>query len=404
MAESRPTLQALEDFADALRLDDPEVLYEQAPCGYLSTTPDGLVVKVNQTLLTWLGYGRDDLVGRKRLVDLLTPGGRIFHETHYAPMLRMQGTARELAVELVRADGSRFPVLLNANTDRDSGGNPRAVRIALFDAAERRSYERELLRAKEQAEVAERRARELVDSLQSTLIPPSPPQIPDLEVVTAYHPAGAGLEVGGDFFDVFPVRQDDWIVMLGDVCGKGVEAAAVTALVRHTVRALAVLVDSPAEVVAGLHEVLRNHPSDRFCTLVLMRLHRRAGGWTATVVVGGHLPPYLLPRDGAVEELGGRSPLVGVLDQPVFRESHVELEPGDVVVLYTDGLTEARRDDEQYGQDRLLDLVARSPRGAEAVVPAMLAGVQEFRAGEPTDDIAIVAIEVPMLADGPSVS
>ncbi len=398
-----PRRDALDDFTEALRLDDPEDLYEQAPCGYLSTTPDGLVVKVNQTLLTWLGYERDEVVGQRTFVDLLTPGGKIFHETHYAPMLRMQGTARELALDLVRADGSRFPVLLNANTDRDPAGQPRAVRIALFDATERRAYERELLRAKEQAEVAEERARQLVDSLQRTLVPPTPPRIPDLEVVTAHQPAGRGVEVGGDFYDVFPVGHDDWIVVLGDVSGKGVEAAAVTALARHTVRALAALVDSPAEVVAGLDEVLRKDPSGRFCTLVLLRLRHDGDGWRTTVVVGGHPPPFLLPRGGGACEIGGRSPLVGLLDQAEFCDSHADLQPGDVVVLYTDGITEARRGDDLYGVDRLRDLLARTPRRAEVVVSEMLAATQDFQSGEARDDIAIVAIEVPLLATSPSV-
>lgn len=396
MSEAARLEEALEDFHEAVRLDDPEMLYEQAPCGYLSTTPDGRIVKVNQTLLTWLGYERDELVGRKSFVNLLTPGGRIFHETHYAPMLRLQGTARELAVDLVRRDGSRFPVLINANTDQDPHGQPRVVRIALFDATERRSYERELLRAKEQAEAAESRARRLVDSLQRTLVPPTPPRIPDLELATAYRPAGGGSEVGGDFYDVFPVGHDDWIVVLGDVCGKGVEAAAVTALVRHTVRALAALVESPAEVVAGLDEVLSNDPSGRFCTLVLMRLRRDPDGWTATVVVGGHPPPYLLRAGEDVQELGDRSPLVGVLDHPQFHDSSLSLHPGDVLVLYTDGVTEARQHAELYGEERLRDLLSRTPAHAATVVPAVVGAALDFQLGDATDDIAVVAIEVPL--------
>ena len=86
--------------------DSADDLYEHAPCGYLSTLPGGLIVKVNQTFLTWTGYGRHELVGRRRFQDLLTAGGRIFHETHYAPLLHMQGSVREIAVEVVRADGS----------------------------------------------------------------------------------------------------------------------------------------------------------------------------------------------------------------------------------------------------------------------------------------------------------
>ena len=99
---------ALEAFYGALLDDDAEQLYERAPCGYLSTTPDGVIIKVNQTFLTLTGYTGTDLVGRRTFADLLTVGGRIYHETHYAPMLRMQGTAREIALEIVRGDGRRL--------------------------------------------------------------------------------------------------------------------------------------------------------------------------------------------------------------------------------------------------------------------------------------------------------
>jgi len=105
---------ASEAFYAALLDDDPEQLYERAPCGYLTTTPNGVVVKVNQTFLTLTGYERDDLVGKLSFSELLTTGGRIYHETHFAPSLRMQGTVREMAFDVVRADGVRLPVLVNA--------------------------------------------------------------------------------------------------------------------------------------------------------------------------------------------------------------------------------------------------------------------------------------------------
>jgi serine/threonine-protein kinase RsbW len=133
--------------------DDPAELYENAPCGYLSTLPDGTVVKVNQTFLTWTGYRRADLVGRRRFHRLLTPGGQIFFETHFAPLLAMQGAVREIALDLVGGDGRRLPVLVNATVKRDADGRPLANRITVFDATDRRRYERELLRARREAEV-----------------------------------------------------------------------------------------------------------------------------------------------------------------------------------------------------------------------------------------------------------
>jgi PAS domain S-box-containing protein len=149
----------------AAALEDPslleeglEELYENAPAGYLSTLPGGLVVKVNQTLLTWTGHRREDLVGKKRLHDLLAPGARIYYETHYAPLLQMQDSVREIAVELIRADGGRLPVLLNSTLVRDEAGAPRVVRTTVFDASDRRRYERELQRARSDAESRARAA------------------------------------------------------------------------------------------------------------------------------------------------------------------------------------------------------------------------------------------------------
>src|SRR5688572_33178999 len=104
---------ALKAFYGAL-INDAEELYDRAPCGYLTTAPDGTIVKVNQTFLAWTGYRRDELVGRRCLSDLLTPGGRIYHETHYSPMLQMQGSVREIALEIVTAEGKRIPALINS--------------------------------------------------------------------------------------------------------------------------------------------------------------------------------------------------------------------------------------------------------------------------------------------------
>ena len=117
-----------------LLAESAEELYEHAPVGYLSTLPGGLVVWVNETLLGWTGHSRDDLVGRKRLHDLLAPGARIYYETHYAPLLELQGSVREIAVELVGADGRRVPVLLESTLVRDDAGVPQVVRTMMRSA------------------------------------------------------------------------------------------------------------------------------------------------------------------------------------------------------------------------------------------------------------------------------
>lgn len=140
--------------------DDPADLYENAPCGYLSTLPDGRIVKVNHTFCAWTGRPADDLIGT-RLQELLAPGGRIFTETHLMPLLRLQGAVREIALDVVRVDGSVLPCLLNAVEVRDDDGLPVLVRATLFDATSRRRYERELLAAQRAAAESEARARTL---------------------------------------------------------------------------------------------------------------------------------------------------------------------------------------------------------------------------------------------------
>jgi PAS domain S-box-containing protein len=134
--------------------ESAEDLYDNAPCGYISALPDGTIVRVNQTFLDWSGHRREDLVGRKRFQDLLTAGGRIFHETHYAPLLRMQGTVREIAVDIVCADGGRLPALINSVLKKDEDGRPLLTRTTVFNATDRKEYERELLRERQRAEQA----------------------------------------------------------------------------------------------------------------------------------------------------------------------------------------------------------------------------------------------------------
>lgn len=139
---------------DALLQESAEDLYEHAPCGYLSTTPDGVIIKVNQTFLTWSGYGCDELVGRRSFADLLRIGGKLYYETHFAPLLHMHGAIKEIALDLVRKDGRVLPALISAIQVRDAGGRPVVQRLTIFDATERRQYEQEVLRAKRAAEQA----------------------------------------------------------------------------------------------------------------------------------------------------------------------------------------------------------------------------------------------------------
>ena len=386
----------LDAFLTALAGDDPARLYDRAPCGYLTTTPDGLIAKANQTFLTLTGYEQSDLVGRLRFVDLLSPGGRIYHETHYAPTLQMHGVAREIALDLVCADGRRLPVLVNSVLERDGSGTPTAVRTAVFDASQRREYERELLRAKERAEESEAHARRLAQTLQQSFVPPTHPRIPGLDLAAVYRPAGDGTEIGGDFYDVFEISPDDWCVVIGDVCGKGVEAAVVTALARYTVRAAAVRQSEPSGALATLNEVLLHHDSDRFCTVTVLRLRQRAGKWSATVSCGGHPLPCLVRSQMLPRTIGDPGSLVGVFDRPRFADVTVDLNAGDLIVVHTDGITEARDPGgDFYGDGRLMAFLSRHRGPPSGLVLALLDEVMQFQSHRPHDDIALVAIAVP---------
>lgn len=386
---------AREAFLDALVYDDPVQLYERAPCGYLSTTPDGVIVKCNATFRRWIGREAAEIVGQLSFVDLLTKGGRIYHETHYAPTLRMQGSVREIALDLVQQDGRRRPVLVNATLERDERGDAKVIRIAVFDATERRSYERELLRATEAAQDAELRATALARILQQAFIPPVLPTIPGLDLAAVYRPAGDGAEVGGDFYDVFPIGERDWVVVLGDVCGKGVEAAVVTALVRNTVRALAVDRGEPDQVLQRMNDVLLRHESQRFCTIALLRLRRDDEGWSVVHGTGGHPAPLLRTAGGTPMPWGGSGALIGVLDDPPLAQATRRLDPGDLLLLYTDGVTEGRRDREFFGDERVLAAIPARDVTAEEVIRVLLDEVLAFQDQVPRDDIAIVAVRVP---------
>ncbi|BCJ51611.1 hypothetical protein Asp14428_30860 [Actinoplanes sp. NBRC 14428] len=162
--------------------EDPGDLYEHAPCGYLTTLPDGTIVKVNETFLAWSGYERTDLVGRRRFRDLLGAGDRIYHETHYAPLLNMRGSVSEVAFDLIRKDGRRLPILVNSVLGRDSSGLPRAVRTTVFNATERRSYEKELLAARRAAEASEQRVGALQQVVADLAAAPTAAEVGDAVV------------------------------------------------------------------------------------------------------------------------------------------------------------------------------------------------------------------------------
>lgn len=381
-------------FYSALVDDDAEELYEDAPCAYLSTWPDGTIVKVNRTFLSWTGFDWDTLVGQKRFQDLLAPGDRIFYETHIAPMLRMQGNVREIAVELTCRSGDRLPVLVWSALKTAPDGDPTMIRTALFDATERRAYERELLEARKQAEEAEERSAALARTLQESFVPPVLEPVPGLDIGGGYRPAGDGREVGGDFYDVFYIGDGVWTVVLGDVCGKGAGAAALTALARYTVRAEALRDPRPAAVLGRLHEAILSYRPSDFCTALLMTVEPRKEGVRLDLASGGHPLPLRLRADRTFDTLGEAGMLLGLLQGPAREDETFLLSPGDVVVLYTDGVTEARRESKLFGEEGLRTAVAdASDHSAQVIADRIVAAALDFQGGHSRDDIAVVVMK-----------
>lgn len=380
---------------EQLRDDDAELLYQHAPVGYLTVAPDGVIVKVNQTFLRWTGYTRADLIDRQLFPDLLRSDGKEYYEEQLIPLLNRQGEVREVALDVRTANEGTLSVLVNATLARYENGQPRLVRLAVMDATERREYERELVLSRHRAEIAQEQAVNLARTLQDTLLPPALPSIPGLDVAAVYRPAGDGSQVGGDFYDVFQVGPDDWVVVLGDVCGKGIRAAVVTSLVRHTLRALTVMEADPARVLHRLNALmLEDREDDRFCTVILIRLTSSDDGWSVAMSAGGHAPPLLIRGRHVAPVPFEPGSLLGVFEDASYTSTTFDLKAGDTLLLHTDGATEARHESEFFGDERLKKSVRKHEGSPDLVVNGVLADVLTFQDGVASDDIALVAVSV----------
>jgi serine phosphatase RsbU (regulator of sigma subunit) len=232
-------------------------------------------------------------------------------------------------------------------------------------------------------------------TLQQSLLPPELPRIQHVEVAARYEAAGAGNEVGGDFYDVFETSDGNWVALIGDVCGKGPEAAAVTGLARHTVRAAAMREHTPSRVLEVLNEALLEQRGDQvFCTVAFLRLHPTPSGTRITVCVGGHPLPLVLRGDGSVETVGRPGTLVGIFPDPEFHDQAVDLAPGDAVVLFTDGVTEEHGTGGVFGRDRLSEVLRRSVgMSANGLAEAIQQAVTGFRPEPLRDDVAILVVK-----------
>lgn len=236
----------------------------------------------------------------------------------------------------------------------------------------------------------------VICALQENLLPPMLPTLPSVDLAARYRVAHSGEDIGGDFYDVVPVEGADMVV-IGDVSGSGPSAAAVTGVVRQTLRAVARYECQPAAALAAANRIVTPQLDDaRFCTAAAVRID----GSTLTVANAGHPLPYLLRRTGPIEVADARGMLLGVVDDPELHDVAVDLEPGDALVLVTDGVTEARRGDQEFGEGPLLDCLASLRHGASAaeIADTLVDAATDYADGSIADDLAVVVIARPARA------
>jgi PAS domain S-box-containing protein len=232
-------------------------------------------------------------------------------------------------------------------------------------------------------------------TLQRSLLPPVLPDIPGMEVAARFRPAGEGYEVGGDFYDVFNTGAGGWAVVIGDVCGKGPEAAALTGLARHTLRAAAMQETDPSRVLGLLSEAIRQQSADsQFCTAAFARLELRPVGASLTIASGGHPLPFLVTEDGSVTRIGEPGTLLGAVSNGRLTDHGLDLAPGASLVFYTDGVIEAGRPRGSLGELGLASLL-ETCAGLDAQevaerIDRTVVGIE----GNPADDVAILVLRV----------
>ena len=234
--------------------------------------------------------------------------------------------------------------------------------------------------------------------LQHSLLPRSLPEIQGFELASSFLAAGEAYEVGGDFYDAFRTGSRSWSIVIGDVCGKGPEAAALTSLARYTVRTASDPQTRPSTVLRVLHDSIKaEHTDHRFCTAALLRVDQPANGNGSarlTVSLGGHPPPLILRRDGGVDAIGDPGSLLGALPNPELSDAGDSLGPGESLILYTDGMLDARnrrRGDEQaWLHKQAAKLAGAAP---QKVAERLTSAAVRRHGGEPRDDIAVIVLQ-----------
>jgi PAS domain S-box-containing protein len=309
------------------------------------------------------------------------------HDEEHMELLRMVGPQAVIIVPMIGATGTIGTITLVSS---ESPRRLSSVDLALAERLARRSGT-----AVERARLYTERSR-IAHILERSLLPESLPAIPGAEIQARYSPAGEVNEVGGDFYDMFEHRSGHWMLVIGDVCGKGPRAAGVTALARHTLRAAALSDQSPAEMLHTLHRALRLQPAGAdLCTACVVMMEPVHDHARLTIALAGHQPPLLIDHDGSVIPLGEPGTLLGVLDPIDVVERHGELHAGQTLLLYTDGVIEAGRAGKQLGESGLRGLCAQTAHlPLDGLLEHIEHAVLERAMGRLRDDVALLAVRL----------
>jgi sigma-B regulation protein RsbU (phosphoserine phosphatase) len=389
VTERRAAERALREQTD--RYEALLVALSDAGEGLVVLERDGRCVFANAAFEQLSGYTFPELAAMESALDLVVEYEREAIRRRAAARLDQGLVTPALPLTVRRRDGELVDVELGGVRLDIEGRRQMVVVVRNVTARRRAEAERERLLA-ERDHVAR--------TLQSSLLPRELPEIPGVELAARYVAAGEGNEVGGDFYDCFDTGAGAWALVIGDVCGKGAEAAALTALARYTVRAAALQTRSPSAILRRLNDaLLRDRVDYRFCTVLYVSLTPHERGVSAWLSAGGHPLPLVLRAGGEVQTAGAPGSLLGIVDPPELAEQRLELAPGDALVLFTDGVTEA---DRGAGPERLArQLAAWRDLGAADLAAALEREALAVQGGSARDDVAVVVVRAVAPAAAP---
>ncbi|MGL4173214.1 MAG: histidine kinase N-terminal 7TM domain-containing protein [Actinomycetota bacterium] len=366
---------------------------DRIPDSVIVLDRQGRVVDANPAATALAGLSSAALIGRD-VLDIFPQ----LHSVVDAPQRGREGAAqsgtfrmRTRAATITDVD---FAVTVSPLPDARA---PAGRLVVLRDITEQRNVERQLREL-----VRERNT--IIETLRRGLQPVRMPAIPGLEVATVLDPAESDSSIGGDFVDVRPAGHSRWTFMVGDVVGKGPQAATLTAMARHTAVALSAIGWSPARVLSEVNraiaveeQIAGTEWEARFCTMALATVELNEKGAMVSLALGGHPRPFLVDGRGRVTEVGVPGSLLGVMPDPDLHDVTIQLRPGAALVMFTDGITDARLDGEPYGERRFAEILGTlGGLPADILIDELVADVRQFTARrQQHDDLAVLVIRVP---------